>query len=269
MKKYLFVPISTPGCGKSTVFRTLKALFPQWAHIENDNCHGKREFYGLVRDSMSTSPVVLLDRNNHWRKQRTEIFEKLTDPGVEIVRLNYIVKPDSRIWDLTYLRIRERGDNHQTLKALTQMGKVASVMANFFLDFQPLEPLEIDSFDHSIDMELSENSSVTNVKRILQFMHEQEGLVIPAEEEIERAYQETLEYKLPEWLLTQDKDRELARIQKEKDLRAFRQEWHLKNPKMKWPTKKWGRFGEKREQYERKKLEEAKRRASAAKEEWN
>ncbi|KAM9923354.1 hypothetical protein OXX59_005229 [Metschnikowia pulcherrima] len=178
MPKILFVPISIVGCGKSTVFRTLRQLAPGFVHIENDNFDNKPAFYNAIRTALSdsTTVAVLLDRNNHLRMHRREILNKFKAEGVLIVALLFVPKSTSaqQMRSLVLDRIASRGDNHQQVKGESDFGKAKMIVNSFVKNFAPFNPSDaIDSqFDHVIDMDTGKESSEENVRRIANFCNE-------------------------------------------------------------------------------------------------
>lgn len=197
--KYVLVPISTLGCGKSTTFRTLASLFPEWAHVENDNCSSKRQFYAKISQALEASPIVLLDRNNHLKSQRKEIMDMFQKPGINLVALDFVSKaPKLKLWSLTNARVQKRGDNHQSIRSESNAGMAKGIMADFIRKFEPFDRRNQpdEAFDYSIEMDLSPDSSLANAKLILGFLSKIEGLVAPSDSEVKAAFERALEFKV-------------------------------------------------------------------------
>ncbi|EEQ38199.1 putative tRNA ligase [Clavispora lusitaniae] len=181
--KYLLVPISTIGCGKSTVFRILKELYPTWAHVENDDCGSKKEFYNKISHSLENHQVVLLDRNNHLALHRKQIVELYKKPDVTLIAL-VLVRADSdrkHLWNTTFKRVEKRGDNHQSIAGSSQKGLAKAIMSKFLKDFCPFDPTsEADAaFDYYVDLELGDNSSMANAGHVIKFLHTLNPELVP------------------------------------------------------------------------------------------
>lgn len=202
--KYIFVPISTLGCGKSTTFRILRGFFPQWAHIENDSCSSKRQFYTNIETALETTNVVLLDRNNHLVNHRKEISEHFLAENVKLVALIFVDvnTPHKKLWSTTYDRIKSRGDNHQNIKSSTQAGLTKMVMNKFIKQFELFNITNEGDRDlYPLQMCWDGQSSMENAKRILEFLHKEDTKLvpeIPTKEKLQELFEEALKYTVPE-----------------------------------------------------------------------
>lgn len=218
--KYIFVPIATIGCGKTTVFNTLNNLFPQWTHIQNDNISKKAKLkicdltlLALEDDDQS---VVLFDRNNSASRERRQIFttidqkrdEHLDDTvDLKYIAINFIPEDlsEEELWDITYNRVIQRGDNHQSIKSQLDENLVESVMKGFIQRYQPINTSRSpdDQFDHVIHLKLSKDenslkSSLENVRIIIDDLVQNFPDLIkekPADELINECFQKALDYK--------------------------------------------------------------------------
>lgn len=201
--KYILVPISTVGCGKSTTFRILTSLHPEWIHVENDSCSSKNNFYRKLTDALQATDVVLLDRNNQLLKQRLEIFDRLATPDVRLVALEFVVAltPKNELWDFTYERIKKRGDNHQQIMSLN-VGMTKMIVSRFVKEFEPYNSAnQGDSRYIPLQMTLGEHLSLENARRILCFLHREDPAIVkevPNDELIWEFYIQALEYQVPE-----------------------------------------------------------------------
>lgn len=199
--KYIFVPISIIGCGKSTTFRILTQLYPNWAHVENDDCKSKREFLGKITSALQSHDVVLLDRNNHLKLHREQIVEAYKKPGVMLVALEFVDSSldRSRLRSVTFDRVEKRGDNHQTIASSTQKGLARSIMSRFINEFCPLEKTGADAqFDHRIKMDIGPVSSMANAERILEYLHSVDASKVPqvaTKAVLRQSFEHSLAYK--------------------------------------------------------------------------
>lgn len=212
--KYVFIPIATISCGKTTTFQTLVNLFPKWAHVQNDNISRGTKFK-LVDQCLKqlyVREVVLLDRNNSeyfLRKQLFSDFEKksgtfLENAQLKFIGLNFIsnelLKDEKQLWDITFGRTKARGDNHQSIKYESDPKTATAVMKKFLHSFQEVNPkIEPDSnFDLIINLNLQgKNSTLENVKTILNQLYTSYPELIPEHPtnvEVKRAFDSALNY---------------------------------------------------------------------------
>jgi tRNA ligase len=210
--RYVIVPVSTIGCGKTTVFQTLAQLFPKWIHIQNDNIgkSSKTKIVDHAIKALATHEVVLFDRNNSSYKERKQIFDdfetklgKLNNNNyqIEFICVNFVKDIDSDdLWEITKGRVFARGDNHQTIKSNTDPDTAIMVMQSFMKRFQPVDSKQApdEEFDFIINLELGESSSLTNTKIIINALSEKYPNLIkdqvPSDETISRAFAESLKY---------------------------------------------------------------------------
>lgn len=212
--KYVLVPISTIGCGKTTVSVCLTKLFPEvFALVSNDDMSSAKQFFTKSKQALNIHPAVIMDKNNHQKIHRSAIFEAF-EPVKELVDIKFIAcnficnNLDSargkQLWDITTKRAIQRGDNHQKLKVGSGDGSHIYRIMRMFLN--KLEPLDLNEdpdtkFDYVINLSLIEkpnDSSLTNVKIIIHelLMNFPELLkTIPTDETILRCYNEALEFK--------------------------------------------------------------------------
>lgn len=141
----ILVPIATIGCGKTTIAVALRTLFPDaFGHFQNDSITQKKGRPGIftrnVLEQLKTKRVVIADRNNAWRRERTQILGDIQQmlPAAKLVALHFDHDNSIEVRKLTYERVFQRSDNHQNIK-VKELGtaKVMDIM-NGFLD--GLEP---------------------------------------------------------------------------------------------------------------------------------
>lgn len=234
--KYVLIPISTVGCGKTTTFATLTSLFPEWGHVQNDNISNssKLKLHNRTLATLRHYQVVFCDRNNHQYRERAQIFKALDSNRSEYLPENVILKyiavnfvdpnmSDEELWEITHQRVALRGDNHQSIKYSTDRALAESVMQGFVQRFQPLNlnrPPD-SQFDHVIQLTLGKNSSLANAKKILASLREFTNLEIRdvTDAEFERAFETALGYT-PEFTKT-FKNKEASSLKKEKPLSYY------------------------------------------------
>ncbi|CUM57285.1 unnamed protein product [Debaryomyces tyrocola] len=213
--KYVLIPISTIGCGKTTVFQTILNLFPNWAHVQNDNIANNSTKNKLVVQCLTElarpeASLVFCDRNNHQKRERQQLFDQFlslkdnylsADIGLKFIAINFVdVSLDKQeLFDVTYDRISKRGDNHQSIKFNTDAKLANQVMNGFIKRFQRLDiNQEPDNqFDLVINMKISADSSFFNSKTIIEELKQFPGLVdtIPSDADIENSFKKALDYK--------------------------------------------------------------------------
>jgi len=158
----VLVPIATIGCGKTTVALALCNLFG-WGQFQNDNIQGGKNrpqrFAQEVCNQLAQHPVVIADRNNHQKRERSQLISDISDtvPNVTFVALHYVHDPSNigNIRKALQDRVFSRGDNHQTIQAASDPQKFRGIMEGFLDRFEPCDP-EIppdNDFDLVIDLD--------------------------------------------------------------------------------------------------------------------
>jgi tRNA ligase len=177
-KDVILVPIATIGCGKTTIALALSHLF-NWGHVQNDNITGKGRpprFTKEVLDQLKEVPVVYADRNNALKLERRQIITDVhrQHPFARVVALNFVHTKETmdKIREVTHDRVFSRGDNHQTIQAMTEPNKVVDIMEGFIRRFEALQPFNApdDSFDAVIDLDPTLDSR-HNLETVISQLH--------------------------------------------------------------------------------------------------
>lgn len=215
--KFLIFPVAVIGCGKTTTSLTLRNLNPDsWAVIQNDDITSKDKSMLMKKalELLAKPEVkcVIVDRNNHQKRERQQLFtwfEEMKeeylpyDANVKIIGLSFFPYEDLQdVRDLTIRRVLARGDNHQSIKSgIYGERKVVGIMQGFINRFQPLveDKAPDNMFDLIIHLRVSnENSSLENAKTILAQLNKTYPVLvpqIPSVEKIEDAFAQSLAYK--------------------------------------------------------------------------
>lgn len=175
--KILLVPISLVGCGKSTVFRAMASLCAHVAHLENDTCPLKAEYYKAVDAALQDPHIecVLLDRNNHLPLHRKEIMARYRHvPGLRIVALLFVPQNvgAKHMYKALLDRISQRGDNHPQVKSSTDFGKARMILGSFvksFVNYNVHDAADAQ-FDAAVDMAWGPEASRANVATIMALL---------------------------------------------------------------------------------------------------
>lgn len=216
-EKFIIVPVATIGCGKTTIFKTLTNLYKDWDHIQNDDISksSKLRIVDRTLKSLKDHDFVLFDRNNSGAKERTQIFkdieEKVQFYIKESTKVNIICVTFNmdNVWDITKKRVFDRGDNHQSIKSTEDPNLAIKIMKSFLGRYAPVNPKKYpdSEFDLIINLDLGENSSLSNTKKIIDAINKkypQVKLPVPSETELLNAFKDALEYK-PEYTKTFEK----------------------------------------------------------------
>ncbi|AEO66641.1 6b83b6a4-e679-46de-a926-846fd8b6586e [Thermothielavioides terrestris] len=202
----ILVPIATIGCGKTTIGLALTSLFG-WGHIQNDNITGAKRpprFTKAVLDQLNEFPAVFADRNNAMAHERKQLITdvKLQHTTARLVALHFVHHDVDAIRQVTRSRVIERGDNHQTIQAATDLNKVVGIMEGFIQRFEPCDPeKEPDAgFDAVIDLDPTAGSR-ENLEVVISELHRlYPNFVkeVPSAEDMDAAIQTALESYKPD-----------------------------------------------------------------------
>lgn len=145
--------VGTIGCGKTTLFRLLLRL-TGWPHFESDACRDRRQLVARVK--RSTSPTVIVDRNNASPKERETLFQ-LFPPDTRFIVVDFIGVPPERIWSLTLPRVKARGDNHQNIKYHSDTKKVCMIMRGFAKRYRAPQASEDSRIEGTVALRLCDS----------------------------------------------------------------------------------------------------------------
>ncbi|KAK4212706.1 tRNA ligase 1 [Rhypophila decipiens] len=172
----ILVPIATIGCGKTTIALALTHLFG-WGHIQNDNITGPKRpprFTKAILDELDQKPAVYADRNNAERRERKQLITdvKIQHANARLVALHFVHNDIEAIRNVTQERVFQRGDNHQTIQAASDMNKVRGIMEGFINRFEPCDAERDpdDGFDAVIDLDPAQGSR-TNLEIVVNELH--------------------------------------------------------------------------------------------------
>lgn len=222
--KYVIVPIAVVGCGKTTVFKTLSSVFPTWLHVQNDDFTNAKEFRTKCMTELKDKPVLLLDRNNFMKKERTEIIDHILSEkgayvvpssGLAFIGVNFTAAESPEAFSKKIReRVSARGDNHQSISAGSDSKQSEAVMIAMEARLQPPKPLDgdhleevmdgakfespDDKFAKVINVDITKMSSLEIAKKIWNAISdgkEFKETKSPLEEEWEKGFQEALSYK--------------------------------------------------------------------------
>lgn len=206
----ILLPVASIGCGKTTVALALTKLFG-WGHVQNDNITGKqnrpKQFCILTTNTLANHPVMIADRNNHQKRERTQIMDDVLQviPGARFVALHYVHDPKPQmlpnIRQITQERIFARGDNHQTIQAGSKSrSEILAIMEGFLNRFEPVNPYAApdDGFDEVIDLDVAA-SSRENLETVVFALHKKYPKLVPImpnDEDLDKAIEAALsDYK--------------------------------------------------------------------------
>ncbi|KAK4166782.1 putative tRNA ligase [Cladorrhinum sp. PSN259] len=202
----VLVPIATIGCGKTTIGLALGNLFG-WGHIQNDNITGPKRpprFTKALLDELEDKPAVFADRNNAQKHERKQLLTDVKSQhlSARLVALHFVHNDIDTIRKVTHDRVFQRGDNHQTIQAASDMNKVVGIMEGFINRFEPLdEEREPDSgFDAVINLDPTAGSrqNIETVVKELHRLYPQFVTEVPSAEAMDEAVKAALEGYTPD-----------------------------------------------------------------------
>lgn len=222
---YFVVTMAPIGCGKTTTCKTLTNLFPEWEHIQNDDCKNAVAFNTKALLALNKLQVVFLDRTNLQRQNRKQLFDALEtlrrqhlmpDINIRYIGLNFLKSSMSEeTKKLAEKRVLERGDNHQSIRAASNPKGSLAHLENFAKLFRgpamangenlpvAVEGTELEGDDKKFSLVINvevdeEDSSLKNAKIVLEEMHKKFPdieLRDISSEEWNQAFEEAKNYK--------------------------------------------------------------------------
>jgi len=198
-KYKLILPIGIIGFGKTTVGRMLKILF-DIGHIQSDNIQKKKpapEFIANVCKEFDYKTIVMADKNNHLKRHRGELCEKLKEiyPNtLWIVALHWNIETvkERDILEFARERIEKRGENHQNLTP-EKTANYPHIIKMFLNNYENLDienNIEDSLIDEVIDVDFKEDS-ISIVKKIIKALN----LEPKTDKELEDAFKQANELK--------------------------------------------------------------------------
>ncbi|OQD63169.1 hypothetical protein PENPOL_c010G09836 [Penicillium polonicum] len=189
-KNVVLEPVASLGCGKTTVALALVKLFG-WGHVQNDNISKQKnkpkKFAFDVSHALGQHSAVIADRNNHQRRERTQLMEDIYPvlPDAKFVALHYVHEPKAdmlpAIREVTRKRVLERGDNHQSIRAGTNAEQeTVGIMEGFLGRFEGVDTTRSpdENFDHVIDLDVCA-SSRENLETVVKALHATYPRLVP------------------------------------------------------------------------------------------
>lgn len=186
--KFIIVPISILGLGKTTFIETIVDMFPEEiSMVSSDACHQRKNNLPILVDQaidefcVHNKKVCFIDRNNHMKDHRRQIFELVHElklkkmsnkTNIQIVALPFVDK--NNVGDIKQVALKNiltRGDNHLTVKA-DKLGTsgVLGILNRFIRDFNLLNSdNEDEGFDFVNDCILTKN---TLSERVVEFFNQ-------------------------------------------------------------------------------------------------
>ena len=207
-KKFVFMPVATIGCGKTTLAVSLTHLF-DWGHIQNDEMttSPKLRKTALVNGAIgflnSGKPAVFVDRNNHMIQERKQLFDDMSMHRDDLIFICVNFVPhnvNDEVWNITRRRVIDRGDNHPTILAsVYDDRKIEGIMKGFVSRLQPVDvSKDPDSqFDYCIDLDVSKGTR-HNLEVVISELHKEYPELVPrlfSDDELENAMNVAMHYK--------------------------------------------------------------------------
>lgn len=185
--KYVITAVSVVGCGKTTLFVALNRLF-NWGHVQNDEMK-KPKPAKLVEGAdrmLDSGNVVMIDRNNHMCRERTQLFEGMAAHREDLcyICLNFWPKATAANDLLRIVRPRllerTRGNRHPTIKSTTSPAQIGGIIGGFMKRFQPVNTKRKPdkTFDLVIDLDVALQTA-DKLQLVLTSLHQKYPSLVP------------------------------------------------------------------------------------------
>lgn len=214
--KFVLIPVATIGCGKSTTGLTLTNLFRDtWGMISNDDIpkgkSAKKEFVKRGLELLKKKQVVILDRNNHQKREREQIFSDIKElkdsflphnTNIQFICLDFIENSSQDLFDITLNRVKNRGDNHQSIKVESDgEAFVRGIMKGFLNRFEPVIIEEKPDSDFNLVINLNVTKGDSSLENAAKTLEELQGKYpqifkeTPTNARFQEAFNEALSFK--------------------------------------------------------------------------
>ncbi|KAH3669184.1 hypothetical protein WICMUC_005023 [Wickerhamomyces mucosus] len=191
--KYVIIPVSTVGCGKTEINICLNKLLPGSKIVKNSDYSHSSSFYSacvhaLLLDGIN---VVILNKNNHRSFHRSQVlsaFQKALGDNYDIkyICLDYLSDTDqtsSNFKDIAKSSISRRSGKEGNISGNEYSdAKVASIIDHFTKDFQKLDISSEtnESFDLVLKLKPFEPEYHNNLKKISKELNETYPDLLPS-----------------------------------------------------------------------------------------
>ncbi|CCU75226.1 t-RNA ligase [Blumeria hordei DH14] len=141
----ILVPISTIGCGKTTVSLSLSFLFG-WGCVRNNTIEGRNRPYKFaekVLEELTKKPVVFADRSNVQKFHRNQLILHFSTkrPQARMIALNFM-KNEASFKDIRKVaqdRILPRIENHQRSDTGLQKDRAVDIINSVIKRFEKID----------------------------------------------------------------------------------------------------------------------------------
>ena len=198
----ILVPISTIGCGKTTVSLSLSFLFG-WGCVGNNTIEARNRPYKFaekVLEELTKKPVVFADRNNVQKFQRNQLILHFLRKRrqARMIALNFVNNEASleNIRKVTLDRILPRIENDQGSDTGLQKDRAVDIMDDFIERFEKLDILGWPdrNFDAVIDLNptLDSRANLEILVEGLRSIFPKLITKVPTKEELDVAFSSAL-----------------------------------------------------------------------------
>lgn len=197
----LILPVGITAMGKTTVGRMLKILYNiglvegDVITLEKGNTEAK--FIDGICKEFETKTIIMADKNNHIRKIRKNLIDKLKfyyPNTLWIEAINWDIKsvPEREILKFTRERIDKRGENHEIITP-EKASNYPHVVKSYFNNFEAVDLTSSgdSSINEVINVQFKE-SSINIVKKLIRALN----LEPKTDEELQEVYQEAIQIEV-------------------------------------------------------------------------